>query len=294
LHALDHAVALATRYQSKLTVLHVHAPMLLAVPMPLAADRGGGDDDGASEIARTTESVRALALPAIRAGVPVAVKVDMGQAAPGILASASDRHADMIVMGTHGTSGFQHLMLGSITEKVLRRASCPVLTVPPRACATSALPFGRILCPLDFSEPSLAALSWAWSLARESGTVVSLLHVIEWPWEEPPAPHFEELPPMESQKLTEFRRALETRSWQKLRSLVPPDISDRGLSSMIVRHGKPHRELLAAAAESRADLIVMGVHGRNVVDLTLFGSTTNQVVRGATCPVLTVRQAARS
>jgi nucleotide-binding universal stress UspA family protein len=55
-------------------------------------------------------------------------------------------------------------------------------------------------------------------------------------------------------------------------------------------HGKPYREILGIATEDRADLIVMGVHGRNALDLMLFGSTTNQVVRRATCPVLTLRR----
>ena len=57
-----------------------------------------------------------------------------------------------------------------------------------------------------------------------------------------------------------------------------------------LRHGKSYVEILRVASEQRADLIVMGVHGRNGLDMALFGSTTNQVVRQATCPVLTLRQ----
>jgi nucleotide-binding universal stress UspA family protein len=59
--------------------------------------------------------------------------------------------------------------------------------------------------------------------------------------------------------------------------------------STVAAVGKPHREILRAAAEGRSDVIVMGVRGRGPVDLTLFGSTTNQVVRRSTCPVITVR-----
>jgi nucleotide-binding universal stress UspA family protein len=95
-----------------------------------------------------------------------------------------------------------------------------VLTVPPRAHALSSLPFTRILCPIDFSNPSLSALEWTWSLAQESQAAVTLLHVIEWPWEEPPAPHLEELPAHEAQKLAEFRRERETTS-RAAESLVP-------------------------------------------------------------------------
>jgi nucleotide-binding universal stress UspA family protein len=191
-------------------------------------------------------------------------------------------------MGTHGASGFERLVLGSVAEKVLRRAGCPVLTVPPRMRSAGAMPFQRILCPIDFSDSSLAGLEWAWSLAQESGALVSLLHVIEWPWEEPPAPVFEELPADEARQLLAFRRALEDSSRLRLEALVPNDLRDRFSPPALITHGKAHREVLAAA-EGHADLIVMGVHGRNVVDLALFGSTTNQVVRRASCPVLTVR-----
>jgi universal stress protein A len=154
----------------------------------------------------------------------------------------------------------------------------------------AALPFRRILCPVDFSDSSLAALEWTWSLAEESGATVSLLHVIEWPWNEPPGPPFGALPGREARQLADFRKAVEASSRQHLQSLVPDNLRDRCPSEPLVRHGKAHREVLAAA-EGHADLIVMGVHGRNVVDLALFGSTTNQVVRGASCPVLTVRAA---
>jgi nucleotide-binding universal stress UspA family protein len=239
-------------------------------------------------MARVEEAVRAAAAPAIDARLSVDVIVEVGDPTSQILARAGLADAGMIVMGTHGASGFQHLMLGSVTEKVLRRARCPVLTVPPRMHSAAAVPFQRILCPIDFSDSSLLALDWAWSLARESGAIVSLLHVIEWPWDEPPAPPFESFPGHEARQLRQFRQAVEASSRQQLQSLVPDNLRDRCASEPLVRHGKAHREVLAAA-EGHADLIVMGVHGRNVVDLALFGSTTNQVVRGASCPVLTVR-----
>ena len=156
--------------------------------------------------------------------------------------------------------------------------------------AAAALPFRRILCPIDFSDSSLSALEWAWSLAQESGASVTLLHVIEWPWDEPPAPPFEKLPGHEARQLVEYRKAAEASARHQLQALVPDNLRDRCPAEPLVRHGKAHREVLAAA-EGHADLIVMGVHGRHVVDLALFGSTTNQVVRRASCPVLTVRTA---
>jgi hypothetical protein len=66
--------------------------------------------------------------------------------------------ADLLVLGTRGTSGFEHLVLGSVAERVLRHAPCPVLTVPPLGVGTSRLPFERVLCAIDFSNCSVAAL----------------------------------------------------------------------------------------------------------------------------------------
>jgi nucleotide-binding universal stress UspA family protein len=287
-HALEQATVIAGWYHAKVTVLHVHVPR-----PPLALDPygvGAPPDPRTAEMVLVREAAHAAAAPAINAKLDVEVVVEIGDPAAAILARAGRIETGMLVMGTHGASGFQHLVLGSVTERVLRRARCPVLTVPPRMHVAAALPFQRILCPIDFSDSSLSALESAWSLAQESGATVTLLHVIEWPWDEPPAPPFEKLPGHEARQLMEFRRAVEASSRQQLQSLVPDNLRDQCPSEPLVRHGKAYREVLAVA-EGHADLIVMGVHGRNVVDLALFGSTTNQVVRAASCPVLTVRTA---
>lgn len=286
-HALEQATAIASWYDATLTVLHVHAPgpAIALEPFGISAP----PDEESAEIARLRLATREAAAPAIDANLQVNVVVDTGDPTRQILVHAEPRDVGMIVMGTHGASGFEHLVLGSVTEKVLRRARCPVLTVPPRMHTAFTMPFQRILCAIDFSDSSLSALEWAWSLAEEAGATVSLLHVIEWPWDEPPAPPFEKLPGAEARTLMEYRHAAEASSQKLLESLVPDNLQHRCPSAPLVRHGKAHREVLAAATETRADLIVMGVHGRNAVDMTLFGSTTNQVVRRASCPVLTVR-----
>ena len=88
---------------------------------------------------------------------------------------------DLIVLGTHGLSGVDRAMLGSVTEKVLRKASCPVLTVPPAVETAAKVPYKRLLCPVDFSESSLNALRHALSLAEEADASLTILHVFDWP-----------------------------------------------------------------------------------------------------------------
>jgi nucleotide-binding universal stress UspA family protein len=192
-------------------------------------------------------------------------------------------------MGTHGTSGFQHLAMGSVTERVLRNAACPVLTVPPRAHATSRIPFTRLLCAIDFSESSMAALQFASSLADESHATLTMVHVLEWPWEEPPAPRLEDLPVEQGAALAEYRRYREKMALMRLEEVASATrVSHTPLVRL--RNGKPYVQILDVAQEESSDLIVIGVHGRNPIDMMVFGSTTNHVVRGATCPVLTLRR----
>jgi nucleotide-binding universal stress UspA family protein len=219
--------------------------------------------------------------PAVDARVPWSACVQTGIAAQCVLDCASSLPADLIVMGTHGRSGFEHFLLGSVTEKVLRNAVCPVMTVPPRAATTAKLPFGRLLCPIDFSQASIDALHVALSLANEADAELEVLNVIDWPDDETFLVESFESPDMQKQ--------LETQTARRLDALIPDEAKVWSRPSAKVRVGTPHREIVSAANDMNADLIVLGVHGRNALDVTLFGSTTNQVVRRASCPVLTVR-----
>ena len=281
-HALEQAAAVAHWYKARLTALHVYSPPMPAPGLPVGAP--------ALERQRVGGEATAFVESVLGSATAVEVIVDDGQPVPSILGRAAGLTADLIVMGTHGASGFQRLLLGSVTEKILRTATCPVLTVPPRAQVTSRLPFARVLCSVDFSEWSIAAAELASSLAQQSGAALELLHVIEWPWEEPPPPVFADLPQEQATALVEFRRYLTASATRRLESLVPAGTRDCCAMTTRISHGKPYVEILRVAADEDADLIVLGVHGRTPIDLAMFGSTTNQVVRRATCPVLTLRR----
>jgi nucleotide-binding universal stress UspA family protein len=285
-HAVEHAIALARWYGAAITGLHVYTPMVAATANVPAPD----DRLLPSELTRVRETTEAWFGEAVTAGLKVDVVVDVGLPAGGILSCAEAVRPQMIVMGTHGATGFEHLLLGSVAEKVLRKAPCPVLTVPPRATATSMLPFKRLLCAIDFSDPSTTALELAQSLAIESRAQLLLLHVIEWPWHEPPSPALDELPREQAAALAEYRRYLEAGARTRLHALGATEGSASSEPALKIAHGKAYSEILRTAQEDSADLIVMGVHGRNILDMTLFGSTTNHVVRAARCPVLTVRR----
>jgi nucleotide-binding universal stress UspA family protein len=187
-------------------------------------------------------------------------------------------------MGTHGRRGFRRLLLGSVTETVLREAPCPVLTVPPAAHAgtTEIVTFKRILCPVDFSPSALQALGFALDLARQADGLVTLLHVVEWLAEEEPRS-------LASFNVPEYRRHMVADAKERLRQLVAGESRTWVDIDDVIVLGRAYREILAAAEAKPADLIVMGAQGKGGVGRVLFGSTTQQVVRGAACPVLTVR-----
>lgn len=286
-HALEQAVVLARAAGAAITVLHVYLSML---PPTGVTTMDGATEDTLDPmlLERWRERAAAQAQVVRDAGVPLDIVVAGGQPVDVILEHAAAINADLVVVGTHGTSGVQHLMLGSVTEKLLRRARCPVLTVPPRMHEARLTPFARVLCAVDFSECSLVAANAASALARDAGGMLTLLHVIEWPWHEPPVPTFEGMPPAQVAALMEYRRYLETGAIERLHvvaaSLDPSiDIVSR------VRFGKPWVETLEAAESEQADAIVLGVQGRSAISLGFFGSTTNHVVRAARCPVLTLR-----
>ncbi len=283
LHAIDHAVVLARWYGASITALHVSNPIFLPVPGLTMAGYQDEPVPGEADIGRLKAETVACFESAARAGIAVDVLIETGPPDVRIVDCAASSGADLIVIGTHGHGGFEHLVLGSVTEKVLRKARCGVLTVPPRARATSALPFKRLLCPVDFSDSSLAALQLAFSLAQEGDAELTILHVLEWPVEDEPLT-------MRAFSVPEYQIYREEQATAQLGRLVPGGARDWCKPATRLAHGKPYREILGTATEDRADLIVMGVHGRNALDLMLFGSTTNHVVRRATCPVLTLRR----
>jgi nucleotide-binding universal stress UspA family protein len=286
--ALDQAIAIARWYDSTVTVVHVFSPPVIAAygPLPVAFEPVLLTPVECSQLlASCKRFIAAEAAP----GVPVDAVIRQGNVAAEILDHATKMDADLLVIGTHGRSGFERLILGSVTEKVLRKARCPVLTVPrrvPDAVPAGPVIYRSILCPVDFSESSLHALDYAMSLAQEADGQLAVLHVMSQEFDNVPA----DIMPEERITVLDFWRQREEVIRRSLTAAVPADVSAYCTIESLLAHGKPWREILRVADERKADLIVMGVQGRAAADLMFFGSTTQHVVRQATCPVLTLRR----
>ena len=279
--ALLVAAALARWHDARLRVMEV-----VSVPLPAPSAAPAAVQGLSMDIRRgLLEELDRFAEPARSSGVPMHFTVEEGNVAQEILTEAAALHADLIVMGTHGRAGFDRVALGSVTEKVLRRACCPVLTVPPSDSAVpvdGGPPFRRIVCAIDFSDASLKGLEYAFSLAQEDDAQLFVTHVIDWPEDS-------NLPPALAQAIAATRRDWEDEKRRQLERLIPDSARTWCRPEPVLRAGSPARELLRVATERDADLIVMGVHGQRMFDTSLFGSTTHKIVRTAPCPVATVR-----
>ena len=273
--ALDYTVTLGRWYDAAVTILHVAGEENAALAGSLVPARSP---------ALVSDEVHAFCAPWTSRSANVEIVLSRGNPVKEIVSLADSLQVDLLVMGSHGRSGFERLWLGSVTEKVLRKVSCPVLTVPPHARPPATeIVFKTIVCPVDFSDASLRALEYALSLAEESLARLILLHVVEALAET----GFKD--GSAAFAVPEYHRLVTADASARLAALVPETVRAWCQVEEHIVTGKPHREILRFATESGAELIAMGVHGRGAIDLTLFGSTTHQVVRAAKCPVLTLR-----
>jgi nucleotide-binding universal stress UspA family protein len=277
--ALPYALTWASRFGGELEMLHA---IILHGYQPLEGLQGFPDQEEIYEYFRRTAEEE---MDQIRSSHPAVVKQVHRRgvaAAPVILDHLAEHEVDLVVMATHGRRGPRRLLVGSVTEEVIRKSPCPVLTIKADEAHEQGDGIHRILVPLDFSEGCREALTTAHELASTFGAELDLLHVVE----QPPYPVFYEAvggfadlyPP-----------GLEDESRRHLEALCSECGIDSSTAKTTVRTGIPGEEILAHASEHGADLIVVPTHGLTGVAYALLGSVTEKLVRRAECPVLVTR-----
>lgn len=269
--ALRRAQSLARQYGASLRVLYVQDD---DVPSPSGAPVIPADT-AAVRRAEAEEALQWFVAGALDAEVPTALEVRDGPVARTILAAADDCHADVIVVGVHGRGGVERFMAGSVTSKLLQRATRRVLVVPPGDPADAVATIRVVVCGTDFSPAATDAVDYARFVATTSGAALILTHAVEWPFGDTSG----------DDAVAALRRSLETDAASRLRALVveggPP-------TDVVVGRGAPWHAITTLARDRRAALIVVGHSGRGAVNAALLGSTPERVVRHAHCPVLVV------
>jgi nucleotide-binding universal stress UspA family protein len=273
-----HALSLAEHYQAKLVAQHIVE--LWRHPSPdFAASAGLYEESRQALCESGKKQLREFIENHTHDETQPELVVQEGVAADAILSFAQAQKTDVIVMGTHGRRGFDRLMLGSVTDRVMRSAPCPVLAVgkPPHDSVDAgkkqshAHHLNRILFCADFSENSELALKYAISATAEYDAELTLLHVLEGV----PGPA--------------NREEAMVAAAERLDRLIPPERGKTLKIKTAVRMGKPYWQIIQLALEAEIDLVTMGVRGRGALDLAVFGSTTYRVVQLGSCPVLAVR-----
>jgi nucleotide-binding universal stress UspA family protein len=188
------------------------------------------------------------------------------EAVAAILRAAVETNTDVIVMGTHGRTGWSRFHLGSVMEGVLRQAAVPVLAVGPGAAsADGGAALRHILCPVNFDALSKATLEAAILLARETGAQLTVLHVLE-----------HEAKTDDALKTAEERLC----DWARLAG------SEQCSLQHVVRHGNAVQVIVDEAKRAGTDLLVIGARPRPTLSSIMFGTTTEALIRTAPCPVL--------
>jgi nucleotide-binding universal stress UspA family protein len=212
--------------------------------------------------------------------------VETGPVSSTLCRLASEKKADLAIVCTHGRTGLKRLFLGSVTERLLRTITCPLLVVtPPEKPATGKAPFKgfgfrQILVGCDFSADSKRAMDFGFSLAQEFEAAIHLVHVVE------PFVYRDTTVP-EAEK-TETLGDLAAGCRERLDGLVPEEARNWCEIHISCETGKPFQALKGYADSNQIDLIVLGVRGHSLVETMFLGSTTDRVIRGVSCPVLSV------
>jgi nucleotide-binding universal stress UspA family protein len=263
--ALPFALSIADKYGSKIFAVHVLAPPPLGnfptIELQALA---------AQALREARESAKELGQ---RLGaIPHETELRKGEIWNELSSVIREKKVDLIVLGTHGRAGVSKLLIGSVAERIFRQSACPVLTVGPNVSGEpgSSADIHTILCPIDFTAESLAAIPFAVSLAQENQARLYLMKVV-------PA----SVPDNEEVSLI-----------ANLKALVPPEAKLWCEPKAFVESGDAGDKILEEAEELGVDLIVLGVRPVSTLAGTrthLGTATAYKVVSHAICPVLSVR-----
>lgn len=271
--AMHYGVVLAVKFGAKLTAAHI-------VPSSAALNYAFPVNTPELE-----EKVLAQARKQLPEEIPVAYRdrldtqlvVKAGDVRDELLSLMDHDKVDLVVMGTHGRRNLGRFILGSTTESMLRHVPVPILTVSDRGSAKQVespfeVPFRRILYATDLSEATPAALHSCSELARVLGAHLTMLHVMD----------------LHDAVVLDSEADIHARLMGQLHKAVGKEhCKDLNVSTDVVK-GVPYREILKFADKINADLIVINLQSKGLLDRALLGSTAERVIRSSGIPVLSI------
>ena len=269
-HALDYAMALARRYDARIYLTHVLTPDPFQFAEPQYAQATYEKIRQEAE-----ENIASILISGKLRGVPHEVLMADGNVWPNLEKMIQEHDIDLVVVGTHGRGKFKKFLMGSVAEEIFRRADTAVLTVGPavKGQVQPEIDFKHILFATDFGPGAEKAAAHAFSLAQEHNAKLTLLHVVE------NGAAYTEESVLRQREINLVR----------MKQLMPQGTEDWCRPEFRVSFGLAVEEILTAAQEYKADLIVMGAKARSGLAGHGPATVAYSVVSKATCPVLTVR-----
>lgn len=268
--ALDCALGIARRYQSKVFLAHVIPAEVLQYVSP----------EGSEEVIRQAKKFAAREIRRVvedaHCGGMVHEEILCGGGVWPLLQDFAKKHeVDMVVVGTHGRSAAKKQSLGPVAEAIFRLAECPIMTVPARTekLALAAGGVQRILYATSFKPHSERAAAFAHSLEREHGARLTVLHVVEDQLQSP----------------ENTQGILRDFMLRRMRKGLPAECVGNCEPEFQVRFGDPGEQILSVAREQGSDLIILGLRAGVHADGQLPSAIAYKLVCQAACPVLTTR-----
>ena len=282
--AQAYASFFASAWKAHLDLLHV-IPLWPDVDLLGALDHLRLDQIRQGMSAKLAE----LASQVRRTGLRAQVHQDEGIPSERIVVAARTHNAGLVVVGSHGQSGLEHVLLGSTAERVVQGAPCPILTVRAHHRGenksfvhepTDGIRMDRILLATDLGESSLPAVEYAHQMATRFNGAVTIVHVMEW------RSFGADFTVSAFSGWEQLKKSVEPRLWDMTERLKSEGVE----AQYLIKAGSPSDVILEVAREQACDMIVMGTHGRRGVSHFLIGSIAETVLRRAECPVLLVKR----
>jgi nucleotide-binding universal stress UspA family protein len=263
--AVNYGLSLALEFNSRLVLAHI---------TPFTTR---GEEEG---------QLRDLIPADCREALEFEIVIKSGEVRHELLEIVKEKEIDLVVMGTHGRPYFERLLLGSVTERMLRKLHIPILTVshldPDKEIVKpAAVPFDQILYATDLSEGSEAGLELSVRLARGLDAQLTVAHIVQ--------PFDAVFRGMETAAyLPEVVAETRAQVGEKLARSIAR-VSDGSVPiTTVVAEGIPYEAINRVASDVKADLIVINLQGKGMLERALLGSTAERVIRTAAVPVLSL------
>jgi len=262
--ALDYAVAIASRYKAKLHLYHCVDPRPYNISQPEAIGLAG-------ELARTEIESAARELQRQHHSLELETQVTAGDISSLLPQAIEHLHAELVVVGTHGRTGWKKMVLGSVAETIVRCVSCPVLCVGPSANRTGVQEFGprNIMLAAEVGVRSQQAESFAFSLAHKYHAHLVIVEMLQ----------------ESSGRLT---AKVTRRRWQDSGLAGEADPGTVELEQLPNEVDSQSDLILGISQQTATDLLVLAVPATNPLTERLWSGESYRTVIGAQCEVLVV------